>query len=196
MLLFFVSDYAEKQPPCRLPGLTAGEKITVKDAILGMIIKSCNGCSVVVAEHLTGSVPNFVNRMNATAKKLNLRNTNFTNPSGWHNPKQKTTAWDMVKLGCILYRTFPEYRHFFKVKKMIYKNNLVHTHNRIGNLYPGAIGIKTGYHVPSGFNLTAFCSGKRKGKPHELMSVMIGEDVARIRDLKTCTLFRNFYKSR
>lgn len=190
-----ISRYAAGQPPCRL-NLTPGQTITVKEAILGLIIKSCNGSSVVVAEHLAGSVPNFALQMNSMAKILHLRNTHFVNPSGWHHKNQKTTAWDMTKLACALYRHFPEYQHFFKEKKFIYKGQAVHTHNRIASLYPGAVGIKTGYHIPAGFNLTAMCAGKdKKGKKHHLVSVVMGEDSPKVREKKTCQLFNRFYKS-
>lgn len=189
-----ISQYAAKQPPCRL-NLKPGSTITVKDAILALIIKSCNSTSVVVAENLAGDVSHFVLQMNDMAKTLNLRNTNFVNPSGWHHKNQKTTAWDMTKLACALYRHFPQYRHFFKEKKFTYQGQVVHTHNRIASLYPGAIGLKTGYHVPAGFNLTAICAGKdKKGKKHHLVSVVMGEDSPKVREKKTCQLFSRFYK--
>ena len=192
---FKISKYAAGQPPCRID-LKAGETISVKEVILGLIVKSCNGCSVVVAENLAGNVPIFAQQMNSMAKTLNLRNTHFVNPSGWHHKQQKTTAWDMTKLACALYRHFPEHHHFFKVKKFMYKGHPIHTHNRIASMYPGAIGLKTGYHVPSGFNLTAICVKKdKKGKEHKLVSVVMGEDSPKIREKKTCELFNRFYKS-
>lgn len=192
---FKISQYAAGQPPCRL-NLKPGRTITVKEAILALIIKSCNSTSVVVAENLAGSASCFVMQMNNMAKTLNLKNTNFVNPSGWHHKNQKTTAWDMTKLACALYRHFPQYRHFFKEKKFTYQGQVVHTHNRIASLYPGAIGMKTGYHVPAGFNLTAICAGKdKKGKKHHLVSVVMGEASPKVREKKTCQLFNRFYKS-
>jgi len=191
---FKISHYAAGQPPSRL-NLRAGDTISVKELILGLIIKSCNGCSVVIAENLAGNVTAFVQQMNNMAKTLNLRNTHFVNPSGWHHKQQKTTAWDMTKLACALYRHFPEHHHFFTVKKFIYKGQPVYTHNRIASLYPGAIGLKTGYHVPAGFNLTAICMKKdKKGKKQQLVSVVMGEDSPQIREKKTCDLFNRFYK--
>lgn len=191
---FKISQYAASQPRSRLE-LKPGKTITVKESILALIIKSCNSTSVVVAENLAGSVPAFVLQMNNTAKTLNLRNTNFVNPSGWHHKNQKTTAWDMAKLACVLYRHFPEYHHFFKEKKFTYQGQVVHTHNRIASLYPGAIGLKTGYHIPAGFNLTAMCAKKdKKGKKHHLVSVVMGENSPKVREQKTCQLFNRFYK--
>ncbi|MEK7654700.1 MAG: D-alanyl-D-alanine carboxypeptidase family protein [Pseudomonadota bacterium] len=190
-----ISKYAASQPRLRLE-LTPGDTITVREAILGIIIRSCNCCSFVVAEHLAGSVPAFVNQMNATAKVLHLQNSHFRNPSGWHHEKQKTTAWDMTKLACALYRHFPEYRHFFKEKKFTYKGKTVHTHNRIASMYPGAIGLKTGFTCPAGFNLTAICAGKdTKGKKHHVVSVVMGEASPQVREKKTCQLFNRFYKN-
>ena len=188
-----ISRYAASQPRSHLV-LQPGGTITVKEAILALIIKSCNSTSFVIAENLAGNVPNFVKQMNDTAKKIHLRNTHFVNPSGWHHKDQKTTAWDMVKLACVLYRHFPEYRKFFKVKKFVYRGQVVHTHNRIASLYPGAIGMKTGYHIPAGFNLTAICHKKdKRGKKQDLVSVVMGEDSPRVREKKTCALFNRFY---
>lgn len=192
---FKISKYAAGQPRLRLE-LKPGDTITVKEAILAIVIRSCNSSSFVVAENLAGSVPAFVVQMNNMAKTLNLRNTHFTNPSGWHHKNQKTTAWDMTKLACALYRHFPEYRHFFKEKQFRYRKQHVHSHNRISSLYPGAVGLKTGYHIPAGFNLTAMCAKKdQKGKKHHLVSVVMGENSPKVREQKTCQLFNRFYKS-
>ena len=188
-----ISKYAAGQPRCRLE-LKPGDTITVKEAILAIIIRSCNSSSFVVAENLAGSVPAFVNKMNIAAKALHLNNTHFKNPSGWHDKNQKTTAWDMMKLACALYRHFPEYRHFFKEKQFKYRNQVVHTHNRIANVCPGAVGIKTGFHNPAGFNLTTFCTRTDKtGRKRHLMSVVMGENSPQERAKKTCQLFNKFY---
>jgi D-alanyl-D-alanine carboxypeptidase len=190
-----ISKYAASQPRLRLE-LIPGQTITAREAILALIIKSCNSSSVVVAEHLAGNVSNFALQMNRMAKTLNLRNSHFVNPTGWHHKNQKTTAWDMAKLACALYRHFPEYRHFFKEKKFTYKGQVVHTHNRIASMYPGAIGMKTGFTCPAGFNLTAMCAGKdKKGKQHHLVSVVMGESSPAVREKKTCQLFHRFYKN-
>ena len=102
----------------------------------------------------------------------------------------------MTKLACALYRHFPEYRHFFKEKKFTYKGKTVHTHNRIASMYPGAIGLKTGFTCPAGFNLTAICTGKdTKGKKHHVVSVVMGEASPQVREKKTCQLFNRFYKN-
>lgn len=176
--------------------LKAGDSITVRQAIDAMIIRSCNPSTVVVAEHLAGSVPVFVARMNDTAKKLNLKNTRFSNTHGLDHAGQKTTAWDMAKLACALYRNFPQYRSYFKKKKFQYKGQVVHTHNRVLNIPAGGfVGMKTGYTCGAGFNLTSVCVRKdKRGKSHHVVSVLLGEDNARVRDVKTDRLVSRFFK--
>ncbi len=189
-----ISKYAANQPRCRVE-LKPGDTMTVKEAILALIIRSCNSSSVVIAENLAGSAPCFVVQMNNMAKTLNLKNTHFVNPTGWHHKNQKTTAWDMTKLACALYRHFPEYCHFFKKKKFTYRKQTIHTHNRIANVCPNAVGVKTGFTNPAGFNLTTFCMRKdKKGRKQHLMSVVMGEDSPQTRAKKTCQLFNRFYK--
>ena len=95
-----ISKKAASQQPCKL-GLKAGEKITVRNAILALVTKSANDVAVALGEFIGGNENTFVYLMNKEARRLNMKSTVFVNPSGWKNPKQLTTARDMAKLAQI-----------------------------------------------------------------------------------------------
>ena len=53
-------------------GLKAGDKITVKDLLYGLLLRSGNDCAVALAEYVAGSVPEFSNLMNQNAQMLKI----------------------------------------------------------------------------------------------------------------------------
>ena len=84
-----VSRYAANRSPSRI-GVRAGETITVKDAVLALIVKSANDCAAVLAEAIGGSEENFAKIMTQTAKDLGMKHTTFKNASGLPHRQQKT----------------------------------------------------------------------------------------------------------
>ena len=78
--------------------LTAGETMTVSDLLKAVIIGNANDAAAVLAEGVSGSVPAFVMEMNARAFDLGMHQTIFTNPQGYDDEKQCTTARDLAKL--------------------------------------------------------------------------------------------------
>jgi len=173
-----VSARAVRQPPSRL-GLGVGERITVKNAILALVIKSANDVAVTVAENLSGSERNFARRMTATAIKLGMKKTVFKNASGLPNYAQRTTAYDMAILGSRIYKDFPNYYHYFSKNSFRYRGSGYSNHNKLLQGYKGTDGIKTGYIRASGFNLVA--SVKRDGT--RLIGVVFGGVSGSRRDL-------------
>lgn len=79
-------------------GLEAGEVISLEDALYFVMLASGNDAAAVVAEHIGGTVDNFVAMMNEKAAELGCENTHFTNPHGLHNENHYTTARDMAKI--------------------------------------------------------------------------------------------------
>lgn len=75
--------------------LETGEKMSVDDMIKGIAIASANDAVVALAEKIAGSEAEFVNQMNARAKKLGLTNTNFKNPHGLDAANHYSSARDM-----------------------------------------------------------------------------------------------------
>jgi D-alanyl-D-alanine carboxypeptidase/D-alanyl-D-alanine carboxypeptidase (penicillin-binding protein 5/6) len=78
--------------------LEVGEKYMLEDLLYGIMLTSANDAAKAVAEHVSGSIPNFVSRMIETAAKLKMNNTHFTNPTGLYDAEQYTTASDIVSM--------------------------------------------------------------------------------------------------
>jgi len=149
-----VSKHAESMSPTKL-GLDAGDSISVRDVILGLITKSANDAAAVAAEALGGTEDRFGDLMTHRARRLGMANTTFQNASGLPDPGQVTTARDMARLSRALIRDFPHYYGYFSTPEFTYAGRRHANHNRLMNWYEGADGIKTGFIRASGFNLSA-----------------------------------------
>ena len=91
---FRVSKRAQRQQPSKLY-LSSGQKVQLRELLYSLMLKSANDSAVVVAEGVDGSVEKFAKRMNARARKVGARNTNFRNPNGLPNRRHISTARDM-----------------------------------------------------------------------------------------------------
>ncbi len=81
-----------------VPMLKAGEQISVRDLLYGLMLVSGNDAAAVLARHISGSEEAFVAAMNEAAFAIGMENSHFTNPHGVHNPDHRSTAEDMAKL--------------------------------------------------------------------------------------------------
>lgn len=172
-----VSAHAARQPRSKL-GLKKGSRISVRDALLAVIIKSANDASVVLAEAIAGSEWQFAQNMTSMARSLGMRHTTFRNASGLHHRKQRTTAYDMARLAMALKRDYKKYYHLFSRTSFTYKGYRYHGHNKVLKRYRGADGLKTGYINASGYNLIT--SAKRGN--HRIIGIVMGGKTSRSRD--------------
>ena len=78
--------------------LREGAYVTVENLIKGVIIQSGNDACIVLAEGLAGTEENFAELMTIRAKEIGLSNSNFTNSTGWPDPKHKMSSKDLVTL--------------------------------------------------------------------------------------------------
>ena len=72
------------------------EIFTVEQCLYAIMLASANDIALQIAEHVGGSVDNFVQMMNSRAQELGCTNTVFTNPTGLPDDNQHTTAHDMA----------------------------------------------------------------------------------------------------
>ncbi len=172
-----VSKKASEQPQTNV-NLSAGDRISVDDAIKALVVRSANDVSVVLAEKIGGTTWNFAQLMTQKARDLGMRDTVFRNPNGLPDDGQYTNAYDMARLGIALRRDFPEYYSYFKTERFDFRGITYTTHNRVLLRYDGADGIKTGYIRASGFNLVT--SVKKNG--HSLVAVIMGGSSGTARD--------------
>ena len=186
-----VSRRAARQPASKLD-LKPRERISIRDVILGLAVKSANDAAAAVAEAIAGTERKFGRLMSAKARALGMTNTRFRNASGLPNRRQLTTARDLAILVRALKRDFPQYYRYFNIRTFSYKGQRHVNHNRLLDRYAGADGVKTGFIRASGFNLAA--SAERDGI--RLIAVVLGARSPRARDLHTMGLLeRGFEKA-
>ncbi len=142
-------------------GLEAGDKIRLSELLTGMMLESDNAAAVAVAEQLASSVPAFAAQMNAKARELGARQTNFMNPNGLPDDSHYSTARDMMYIARYGMRN-PLFRQIVgtKAKRIQWQLpagkyvDAENTNELLGS-YPGMIGIKTGWTSEAGGCLAA-----------------------------------------
>lgn len=125
--------------------LDEGEALSVRDMIKGMVVASGNDACVAMAEHLAGSVEEFVALMNKRAKELGMNETNFENCNGLDADGHKISAYDIA----IMSRELLKHNDIFAFTT-IWMDSLrdgkftLSNTNKLIRFYKGATGLKTG----------------------------------------------------
>jgi D-alanyl-D-alanine carboxypeptidase (penicillin-binding protein 5/6) len=141
-------------------GLRAGERVPAWKLLYGLLLYSGNDDALALAIATSGSRGAFIQLMNREAARLGLRDSHFTSPSGVIDDGNYSSAWDLAALGRYAMRE-PRFRAIVRTRReevswaaptnaKIYLNK-----NRLLKLYPGAIGIKTGWTTLAGPCLVA-----------------------------------------
>jgi D-alanyl-D-alanine carboxypeptidase (penicillin-binding protein 5/6) len=145
--------------------LKVGDRPTIKQLIQGIIVNSGNDACVAVAEKLAGTESAFAKMMNAKAKELGLKDSEFANASGWPNPHQLMSMHDLAMLAMHIIKTYPQYYHYFGETEYDFDNRAPgnrFNRNPLLGLGIGADGMKTGHTEASGFGLIG--TAKRDGR--------------------------------
>jgi D-alanyl-D-alanine carboxypeptidase (penicillin-binding protein 5/6) len=132
--------------------------VPVDDLIKGMIVQSGNDATIALAEGVGGTVEHFVELMNQQAKTLGMKNTAYKNPEGLTAPGHTTTARDLSILATRIVQDFPEYLHYYSIKKYRYEGTpTANDTNRNLLLFrdPTVDGLKTGHTAAAGYCLIA-----------------------------------------
>lgn len=154
-----ISQYAVNTEPSSL-GLRTGDRITLREALAGMLLVSGNDAAVAVAETVAGSVPKFAEMMNEKARELGAYNTHFVNPHGLTAQGHYSTAHDMAIIAAYAMKN-PLFREMvgrvsYNMKYMDGSTKYVTTTNRfLKSGFLGANGIKTGFTNAAGDCLVA-----------------------------------------
>ena len=129
--------------------LKAGERLTVRELLYGMMLVSGNDAAVALAVHAGGTEARFVARMNEKAASLGLRRTHFANPSGLDDEGNYSTARELAELArrALCNETF---RAVVSSRSARAGNRTLTNHNKLLWRYEGAIGVKTGYTKAAG----------------------------------------------
>lgn len=151
--------------------LSANEQVSVENLLHGIVTLSGNDACVVLAEGLGGTEENYVALMNASAKRIGLKNSHFANTNGWPDPNEFVTARDLAMIAEATIRDFPDlYKKFYSKDsftwgKTLGKGDAITQPNRnplLGKI-SGADGLKTGHTEEAGYGFTgsAIQSGRR-----------------------------------
>ena len=105
--------------------LNLDEELTYRDLLYGLMLRSGNDASVVLAKNTVGDIDYFVELMNSKAKEIGMINTIFKNPHGLdEETKNYSTAYDLAILTRYLYLNYPIYREIAGSKYYDFKSNL------------------------------------------------------------------------
>ncbi|MEG0753580.1 MAG: D-alanyl-D-alanine carboxypeptidase family protein [Angelakisella sp.] len=136
-------------------GLVKGDTVTLRALAGGMLTASGNDAANAAAVHIAGSIPEFAVLMNKRAADIGMKNSSFVTPSGLDAEEHYSTAYDMALLAAEALRN-PTFLEMCSAKRLslhfgnpAYDRSL-YNHNRLLNIYPPAIGIKTGFTRESG----------------------------------------------
>ncbi len=147
-----------------------GEEFTQEDLLHLVLMSSFGDCALLAADFYGGSIENFVDMMNAKAKKLGLKNTVYLNPTGLHEDGHYTTVRDIytLTLYALKNKTFKEIcektryvmpaTNFYGERKLTTTNYLQDPNTNY--YYQYASGVKTGYTDPAGRCLVSTASYK------------------------------------
>jgi D-alanyl-D-alanine carboxypeptidase (penicillin-binding protein 5/6) len=152
--------------------------VRIEDLLRGLLIQSGNDAAVALAEHVAGSVDEFVGQMNEAAKALGMQNSVFRNPHGLPARGHYTTAHDLAVLASAIIGEFPDFYSLYAEREFSY--NGIAQHNRNALLWRDASvdGMKTGYTEAAGYCLVT--SATRDGM--RLIAVVLGAASPRLRN--------------
>lgn len=147
--------------------LEAGEKLSVRDLLYGLMLRSGNDCAETLAIHCSGSINEFADLMNKTAQRIGAKNSNFVNPHGLHNDNHYTTAYDLGLISAYAIKN-DEFKKIVSTQKIEIPwttreyNRFLSNKNKMLKEFEGSTGIKTGFTKKAGRCLVSSC--ERDGK--------------------------------
>ena len=150
--------------------LRTGDIVTLDKLFYGMAVASGNDASMAVAEHVAGSSSAFVQRMNALARRIGMKNSRFLNVHGLPAEGQYTTARDMLTMARSYERKYPNSNKYHLARSITHNGKSEPNHNPLVGYYRGINGLKTGWITAAGYNIIV--SARRNG--HKLIGVILG----------------------
>ncbi len=146
--------------------LQEGEKLTVRDFLYALMLRSGNDCAVALALHHSGSVEAFCSCMNERAKQLGATDTHFCNPHGLPAEEHFTTARDLAVIASFALKN-PVFSQIVSSHSYTIQDGgcgyvrVLQNKNKMLYQYDGADGVKTGYTKQAGRCLVS--SATREG---------------------------------
>ena len=167
-------------------GILLGETMSLEDLLYCAMLSSANEACNILAEHIGGDIPSFINMMNERAAALGCSGTHFANTHGLPNPDHYTTAWDLTLIAreAVAHSLFREIcstrtrtlnpTNMSAGRALYNTNSLINTNDHYPGdyLYEGAAGIKTGFTADAGYCLASVAT--REGVSNfQLLSIVL-----------------------
>lgn len=176
-------------------GVSAGEALTVKELLYGLLLDSGNDAAETLARTLMPR-DQFIAAMNRKAEQLGLRETHFANPTGLDDPFLYSTAYDLAVMAGTLIDRYPELLAIAGTGEQLIPATATHKAfdpynlNGLVRRYAGTTGLKTGFTDDAGGCLAASAArGSRRLLAIVLNSDLIQGDAAKLLDYGFATPF-------
>lgn len=153
--------------------LGVGERLSMRNMLLGLMLKSGNDAAVAIAEHIDGSVTAFAERMNARARELNA-DAYFVTPNGLDEGGNGCSALGLARIAAEAL-DYDEFREIVGTQSATIPwvgnpyDRVLENKNRLLKGLEGATGVKTGFTKKAGRCLVFSC--ERNGM--ELVGVVL-----------------------
>jgi serine-type D-Ala-D-Ala carboxypeptidase (penicillin-binding protein 5/6) len=170
-----------------LLGLRAGEKMSTRDLLYGLLLPSANDAAHTLAVGVSGSEAEFVTQMNQAAQRLGLDDTSYSNPIGLDDPNNYSSARDLVTLAdeLLANRLFARIVDTPSVTlRSGDRPRSITTRDTLILEQPFVNGVKTGHTLGAGYVLVG--SGTRDSTT--LISAVLGAPSEAARDAETLEL--------
>ncbi len=153
--------------------LRAGEEITLRGLLYGLLLQSGNDAAMVIACHTAGSMEEFVELMNRRAAELGMKDSSFANPSGLDHENHYSTPYDMALLAraCLDNSTVAE---LCATKSITVGTRTFVNHNKLLWRCEGCVGMKTGFTEKAGRTLVS--AAVRDGQTLICVTLNDGDD--------------------
>lgn len=159
--------------------LTPGTRYRKIDLLRAMMTGSFNDVALTLARTTAGSVPDFVDRMNARARRMKMYDSHFANPNGLP-AEQYSTAYDMARAACYAYFN-PTIRSLINIPEYTFTRSngttrVIRSTNKLLKEHPWVQGMKTGYTNKAGKCLISCASANNRS----VIVVILGSTNAKI----------------
>ena len=134
--------------------LKAGEQLSVKTLLYGMMMRSGNDAAHALACHAAGSIEAFADMMNERARSLGCTQSYFENPHGLDGERHFATARELaiITMEAMKNDVFTE---IVSTKNIKIGERSMENHNKLLWQYDGVLGVKTGYTISAGRSLAS-----------------------------------------
>ncbi len=141
--------------------LKPGDLMRMDDLLAAILLKSANDAALAIAEHISGTIPAFAERMNERARRLGASHTHFVNPHGLDDPDHYSSAYDLALITREAFKR-PRFRELVSARhaRILLPSDpggvrTLRNHNKLLRRAKFVDGVKTGYTSKSGHCLIA-----------------------------------------